>query len=135
VSKLTREQGFLSYIYPSRRGGGGVEWGGDACVALVGGYVGGSPTKLASPIVGKLSRSHSTYANCEKDTTGDYYFPGLTPYGLVVLEAAKKMATTAITQRKASKNRTAIGIRTTPAALPPLRRCTAMIANTFRTIP
>jgi ribosome-interacting GTPase 1 len=56
----------------SRRGGSGVEQGGDACVALVG------IPELSSPAMMILSLSRITSANSEKDMAGDYYFPGLT---------------------------------------------------------
>ena len=51
----------------------------------------------------------------------------LPAYGVAVLVETTKIAARTITQRKTSKNTTAIGIRTTAVALPPLKRCTAII--------
>jgi hypothetical protein len=62
---------------------------------------------------------------CPEQVTTDLQV--LPAYGVAVLVATTKIAARTITQRKTSKNTTAIGIRTTAVALPPLKRCTAII--------
>ncbi len=57
---------------------------------------------------------------CPEQVTTDLQV--LPAYGVVVLLETTKIAARTITQRKTSKNTTAIGIRTTAVALPPLKR-------------
>jgi ribosome-interacting GTPase 1 len=63
----------------SRRGGSGVEQGGDACVALVG------IPELSSPAMMILSLSRITSVNSEKTRRANTILLILSPYGDVVL--------------------------------------------------
>src|SRR6266436_2407353 len=61
---------------------------------------------------------------CPEQVTTDLQV--LPAYGVALVETTK-IAARAIMQRKTSRNTTDIGIRTTAVALPPLKRCTAII--------
>ena len=71
---------------------------------------------------GSLSTGLEILRCAQHDSTVLLSTTSMPPYGCVVLVAAMMIAAMAKAQRKTSKISTAIGIRTTPAALPPLRR-------------
>src|SRR5258708_2067351 len=73
----------------------------------------------------RLYKKITRRGKCPEQVTTDLQV--LPAYGVLVPLETTKIAARTTMQRKRSKNTTAIGIRTTAVALPPLKRCTAII--------